>query len=121
MPESKTLVPCAAVIIGIMIGWFTANQETDNAEYAKALDDEKLRAILLERIETNPTQWVRDADQKTLWEAFVAFQILSADGDEEKVLGDIIEKFMKTYEDGMELGEHQIIADGLYDTFKARK
>jgi len=29
MPESKTLVPCVAVIIGIMIGWFSASQKVD--------------------------------------------------------------------------------------------
>ena len=29
MTESKSLVPCIAVIIGIMIGWFSASQEIE--------------------------------------------------------------------------------------------
>ena len=136
----KFIIPLLTLIIGFGTGWYISGKRIQEnvksvmpegmhetfdavAEYLGPMSEEEVNETM-DQIRGFASQVVVEMDREILWEAMISHRLKAKLEDEGKeaaiqFTNDRILLFRQQYEEGMELGDWQTLADSLYANTKS--
>ncbi|WP_018970246.1 hypothetical protein [Rubritalea marina] len=115
----KFIIPVITLLLGLAAGWHLAESQPTNSV---DLSEEEL-SDLMDEIHTLASQAVSESDHQALWTGInaLSYQSMIQEYGPEKALEKAesdLKEFKNRYEEGLQLGDHQKIADALYQQIK---